>query len=90
MRRRFGQALMSMAAVGVLFVSLVALDDRVREQLSLRFDDHPSAQLATAGSELRDMTTVVIDAARDQSIEHAPLMIFVLAATVLLLFMLRT
>jgi hypothetical protein len=28
--------------------------------------------------------------ARDQSIEHAPLVIFVLAATVLVLFMLRT
>lgn len=90
MRRPFGQAILSMAAVGVLLLSLVAFDDRVREQLSLRFNARPSAQLATAGTRLRDMTSVVIEAARDQSIEHAPMMVFVLAATVLLLFMLRT
>jgi hypothetical protein len=33
---------------------------------------------------------VVTEAVRDQSIEHAPLVIFVLAATVLMMFMLRT
>lgn len=90
MRSPFGQAILSIAAVGVLLLSLVAFDDRVREQLSLRFSARPSAQLTTAGTQLRDMTSVVIEAARDQSIEHAPMMIFVLAATVLVLFMLRT
>jgi hypothetical protein len=33
---------------------------------------------------------VVLSAARDHSIDNAPLMIFALAATVLVLFMLRT
>jgi hypothetical protein len=33
---------------------------------------------------------VVLVAVREQSIEHAPLVMFALAATVLVLFMLRT
>jgi hypothetical protein len=32
----------------------------------------------------------VFDAARDQSVEHAPMVIFGVAATVLVVFMLRT
>ena len=90
MRRPFRDAMLSIGALAVLLLALVAVDDRVREQLALRLAKPPSAELASAGERLRDLATVVLEAARDQSLEHAPLMIFVLAATVLVLFMLRT
>lgn len=89
-RRAFGDVLVSTGALMVLLLTLVAIDDRVREQVSLRFNRGPATDLVEAGARVRDLATVVFEAARDQSIAHAPLMIFVLAATVLVLFMLRT
>ena len=90
MRRAFGDALVSAGALAVLLLVLTAVDDRVREQISLRFSARPAAELANVGERVRDLTSVVVEVARDQSIEHAPLLIFVLAATVLVMFMLRT
>ena len=90
-RRFFGEAVISLAALSVLILTLAAFDPRVREQIALRLSPgRPSAQIADASAMVRDLTAVVVDAVRDGSIEHAPLVIFVLAATVLLLFMLRT
>ena len=83
--------MISAAALGALVLTLAAFDERVREQISLRLSPgRPSAQVADATAMVRDLTAVVVDAVRDQSIEHAPLVIFVLAGTVLMLFMLRT
>ena len=90
MRRAFSEALMSAGALTILLLALVALDDRVREQISLRLTTRPSVELVSAGERVRDLTTVIVEAAHDQTIEHAPLVIFVLAATVLVMFMLRT
>ena len=89
-RRAVSDALVSAAAVTALLLALVAIDDRVREQIVLRMSAGPTAQLADLGSRVRDVAAILVIAARDQSIEHAPLMIFALAATVLVLFMLRT
>jgi hypothetical protein len=89
-RRRFGEALISAGALVLLLLTLVAVDDRVREQVSLRFRTSPTADLVTAGTQVRDLASVVFVAARDQSVAHAPLVIFALAAAVLTLFMLRT
>ena len=90
MRRAFGEALMSAGTVVMLLLILVAVDDRVRNEISLRVMSHPTAGLVAAGQQARDLTTVLAQAARDQSLAHAPLLIFALAATVLVLFMLRT
>ncbi len=90
MRRSLREALLSAGTVIVLLLVLVAADDRVREQISQRVVAHPSVQLASAGLQARDLITVIAQAARDQSLGHAPLLIFTLAAAVLVLFMLRT
>ena len=92
MRRGFSEALISAGALVCLLLALIMFDDRVREQVSLRFSDsaRASSELMNAGTHVRDLVSVIAVAARDQSLEHAPLMIFVLAATVLVLFMLRT
>jgi hypothetical protein len=90
MRRALREGLMSAATVVILLMVLIGADDRVREQVSMRVSAHPSVELASAGRHLSDLTTVITQAARTQSLEHAPLLIFTLAAAVLLLFMLRT
>jgi hypothetical protein len=90
-RRALKDTLISVAALCALVFMLASFDDRVREQISLRIaPGQVSAQVADAGATVRNLTDVVMEAVREQSIDHAPMVIFVLAATVLVLFMLRT
>jgi hypothetical protein len=91
LRRVFGDALVSTAAAGSLLLVLVAADDRVRDQLTERLGAaRASVALTQAGGHVRDIASIVIETLRDQSMEHAPLLIFALVATVLLLAMSRT
>ena len=90
MRRRFKETMLSIGALAIVLFTLVSVDEHVRAEFSLRMAAGPTALLANAGAQVSDLTHVVFVAARDQSIEHAPLVIFVVAAVVLLLFMLRT
>jgi hypothetical protein len=82
--------MMSAGTVAILLLVLIGMDDRVREQVSLRSFAHPSVELASASRHVADLTSVIAQAAREQSLGHAPLLIFTLAAAVLVLFMLRT
>ena len=90
MPRGFREVLMSVGTVVIVLLVLIAADDRVRDQVSLRIAARPSVTLVSAGHQMRDFTTVIAEAARYQSLGHAPLLIFTLAAAVLVLFMLRT
>lgn len=90
MRRALREGLMSAGTVVILLMVLIGADERVREQVSMRVFAHPSVELASAGRHLSDLTSVITQAARQQSLAHAPLLIFTLAAAVLVLFMLRT
>ena len=91
MRRAFGDTLISIGALATLLATLVLVDDRVREQVSMRFSGRPPAsELADAGSRIGDVANVVMLALRDRGLEHGPMLIFALAAIVLVLFMLRT
>src|SRR5262249_28164773 len=89
MRRAFGEALLSAGTVIVGLFGLVSLDDRVRGEVAIRWST-PTQELASAGHHASALTAVIAQAARDQSLAHAPMLIFALAATVLVLFMLRT
>ena len=74
----------------MLLSFLIAIDDRVREQLTLRLAPAHGAQaLIAAGSTARILASVLIEAGRDQSLAHAPLLIFAMAAAMLTLFMVR-
>jgi hypothetical protein len=84
------EGFMSAGTVAILLLVLIGMDDRVREQVSLRVFAHPSVELASVSRHLVTLTSVVAQAAREQSLGHAPLLIFSLAAAVLVLFMLRT
>ena len=89
MRRAFGETAMSIGAMGIVLLALVSIDPQVREQISLRIS-RPSIPIAEAGQQMHSLSTVVATAVRDQSIDHAPMLIFVLVAAVLVLFMTRT
>ena len=90
MRRVFGDALISAAALVVLLVGLVAIDDRVRERvLSVIRTGEVSSSVGSITSMASDVAGVLVMAARDQSLDHAPLAVFVVAATALVLAMLR-
>lgn len=74
-----------------LVVSLALIDERMRNELARAFTDGaPPGELVTLGAQLRDLALVAAQAVRYQSIEHAPMVIFALAAAVLVLFMTRT
>jgi hypothetical protein len=88
MRRAFVDATISISAVALLLMTLVTIDPRVREQVSGLLGG--PGPVASISSQMRAATSVVLSAARDHSIDQAPLMIFALVATVLVLFMLRT
>ncbi len=89
-RPRLGDVLWSAGGIFLLIVSLSAIDDRVREQVSMHVTDHPTAEIRDAGQEAESFASVVATAVRDQSVDHAPLTTFAAAGTILLVFMLRT
>ncbi len=90
MRRVFGETLTTIGGVLLVLGMLMAFDDHVRDRIATVAHERPSVELESVGERAHDIVVVVLEAARDQSIEHAPAMIFTLAATVLVLFMLRT
>jgi hypothetical protein len=70
-----------------LLLMLVAIDPRVRIQVASAWGGSTSTSVS---KDLREISTVLLSAIQDRGIDNAPLMIFALAATVLVLFMLRT
>ena len=91
MRRGINDGLISLAAVVVLLVMLVSIDPRVRDMLrNMVAPPTGAAGIAGVGTKLGDVSMVMLKAAHDQSVENAPLVVFGVAATILVLFMLRT
>ena len=89
MQRVFKDALISSAALLILLIALVAIDNRVRERVVAAVQGDLSSDVRSATSMASEVASVVVIAARDQSIDHAPMVVFVFAATVLVLGMLR-
>ncbi len=90
MRRGFSDVMLSIAALAILLAVLVSVDDRVREQISYQLSASPSAEIANASGQVRSLGGVVYQVVKDQVQSHGPLTVFVVAATVLTVFMLRT
>jgi hypothetical protein len=80
-------ALSAAVFVGILF-ALVSVDERVRD----RFGELVSAGngVAPMTSRLADLGDALIGAARHQSIENAPLVVFAAVSAILVLFMVKT
>ena len=91
MKRRYTGALTAIGGVFALGIGLAAIDDRVRAQIThLASGTGPSSEIVSISARVQDLAFVALNAVRDQSFDHAPLVIFALAAMVLVLFMLRT
>jgi hypothetical protein len=87
-QRVWSDALVSGAVVIAVLIILMSIDVRVREQVRAVVGTTSSVQ--AAGGRIGEVGTVLFEAARTQSIDHAPMMIFIAAATVLVLFMARS
>ncbi len=82
------QGALSAAVFGAFMFALVSVDARVRDQVSELMGNTTSvAPLSTRFSELAD---ALWSAARHQSIENAPMVVFATVGIVLTLFMLRS
>jgi hypothetical protein len=90
MRRKLVEVVMSIGAVGLLLLVLISFDDRVREEVSLSWRAGLTTELALASQHARQLASVIARSARDQGLGHTPILVFVFAATVLVLFMVRT
>ncbi len=88
MRLGLRQALASTAVFGAVLTVLVFIDDRVRE----RFGDLLSGGggVSPWGDRVADLGSALASAARSQSLENAPLLVFAFAGAVLVLFMVKT
>jgi hypothetical protein len=88
--KRFGlkQAFVSFGVFAVLLMALVSVDERVRDQFNNLIAGNNS--VSSWSSRASTLTDAVASAARHQSIENAPLLIFATAGAVLFLFMVRT
>jgi hypothetical protein len=90
-RRPFSGGLAAAGGMVALLIGLAAIDDRVRDQMTLAITRRgPTEEVANFGTQLQDMAAILAQAVRDQSIAHAPMVIFALAAMVLVLFLTRT
>jgi hypothetical protein len=90
MRRAMTDAMLTAGSALALIAGLLVIDADVRQQLALRLASNPATELAATGDRVRAIASVIFVAAREQTLAHAPLAIFTLAAVVLVLFMLRT
>ena len=90
MKFKFGmqQALASSAVFAVIILALVSVDERVKDRVRELAAGGDS--LGSLGERAAYLGDVVMTAARHQSIENAPLVVFATVGAVLFLFMVRT
>ena len=86
MKRVINDTLISIAAVAMLLVILVSVDQRARDHFVLTAR---SASLEQAGERITQAGTVLLAAAQEQSVENAPMTVFVVAGLLLFIFMAR-
>ena len=86
--RAWSDTLLSAGVLVCVLFALMALDVRVREQIRMAISS--TASIDAAESRVGELGSVLFEAAKNQSIDHGPMMIFIAAAVVLVLFMMRT
>jgi hypothetical protein len=83
------QGALSAAVFGGILFALVSMDPRVRDHVS-DLVGNGSGSIAPWGARAADLGGALWSAARYQSIENAPLLVFATVGTVLTLFMLKS
>jgi hypothetical protein len=87
---RAGDWFGSLAGFLIVLGALVAVDDRVGYQVRVLLSHSPRGEVHEVGTRLQTLAQAIVTAARDQSIDHAPMLVFTAVAVVLVFFMLRT
>jgi hypothetical protein len=83
-------ALISVSAVAIVVVAIVTADARVREQAQSTIRTASSYSVASATAEARSVGSVLWRSAKSRSLDHGPVVVFVAAAAVLVLCMVRS
>ena len=81
------QGIASFAVFAAVLLMLVSVDDRVRDRFHDLASGSGSASISGRASELSE---ALMTAARQQSIENAPLLVFAVGGAVLVVFMVKT
>ena len=89
-RRVFSDAVLSAGLFVAALLILISLDGRVREQVQASLSGSSPAGFAGVAAQARDVAGTVLEALRTQSVDNGPMVILVVAATVLVLAMVRT
>ena len=82
------QGALSAAIFAAIMFALVSVDARVRDHVSELVGN--STSVAPLGSRLSELGDALWSAARHQSIENAPMVVFATVGIVLMLFMVRS
>ncbi|HZP48370.1 MAG TPA: hypothetical protein VFB07_07550 [Vicinamibacterales bacterium] len=90
MRRVVNDAMLSAGALVALGTLLVALDSRVREHVMRVGSGGGAADLSALAGQVRELASVTVGVVDDAVWMHPALALFVVAATVLTVFMVRT
>ena len=92
MRRALGDVLLSACALAMLLAILMAFDGRLREQVRLRVSSpaRATSEVVAVGAQAGNLLDILFESAKVQSQQHGPLLVMVVAGTVLTVFMLRT
>ena len=88
MKVGFKESVLSTALFGGVLLALVSVDERVRGQFDLFVNGGDGMSSITARAV--DLGDALLVAARYQSIEHAPLVVFAAISAVLVVFMVKT
>jgi hypothetical protein len=83
----FREGILSAVVFGAILFALVSVDPRVEAQVT---DLVRGASATSLSDRLGDLGSALWAAARDHSIDNAPLLVFATVGTVLTLFMLKT
>ena len=89
-RPGIGEVVASVVCLAAVLVTLVAVDGSVRERFSALVTQASSEGLTTWEQRADAFGNAVVQAARDRSLDQAPLLVFTVVAAALLIFMLRT
>ena len=89
-RYTWGDALISAAAIAIVVVVIIASDIRVREQAQRMVVAASSTSVAGASAQVRELGRVIFLSAKEQSLDHGPVLVFVTVAAVLVLGMAKS
>jgi hypothetical protein len=90
MQRAHIGKLVSVGGVVALVTGILILDPRLRQQAAGISEGKVPSDLVSVQSQVEKYVYMAVEMAKDQSVENAPLVMFTVAAALLVFFMLRT